>query len=62
MSAPLPGDKAAGYWGLVVASAFLLLVLGGIVKWTNIQFAGHGPAAAHAPAAGQSPAAAPGHD
>ncbi len=46
MSAPLPGDKAAGYWGLVVASAFLLLVLGGIVKWTNIQFAGHGPAAA----------------
>ncbi len=46
MSAPLPGDKPAGYWGLMVAAAFLLLVLGGIVKWTNMTYAEHKPAAA----------------
>ena len=46
MSAPLPDDHSAGFIGLVVAATILALALGGIVKWTNIKYAGHGPAAA----------------
>ncbi len=46
MSAPLPGDRSAGYVGLLVAATILLLILGGIVKWTNIRYAGHESAAA----------------
>ena len=49
MSAPLPGDRSAGYVGLAVAAAILLLMLGGIVKWTNLSYASHerAPAAQH---------------
>jgi hypothetical protein len=51
MSAPLPGDKRAGFIGLTVAVVFLLVVNIVIVELTNAKFAGHsrrGPA----PAAG----------
>ena len=35
MSAPLAEDRGAGFTGLLVAAALLLLILGGIVKLTN---------------------------
>ena len=49
MSAPLPGDKRAGFTGLIVAVVVLGFVLYGIVHLTNAHYArleGAKPAAA----------------
>jgi hypothetical protein len=46
MAAPKVGDMTAGIAGLVVAAAFLLVILGGIVHLTNQHYAGEQPAAA----------------
>ena len=56
MSAPQPGDKSAGFAGLILGAIALFVIMFGIVRWTNTQFAGHG--AATAPAAAGAPAAA----
>lgn len=54
MSAPQPGDKSAGFAGLILGAIALFVIMFGIVRWTNTRFEGHGaaePAAAGAPAA-----------
>ena len=53
MSAPQPGDKSAGFAGLILGGIALFVIMFGIVRWTNSMYAGHGaaPAAATAPAA-----------
>ncbi len=54
MAAPLPGDKQAGFTGLIVGGIVVGLITWGIVHWTNNQFEGregHAPAATGAPAA-----------
>ena len=53
-SAPQPGDKAAGFSGLILGGIALFVIMFGIVKMTNAKYAGHGPE----PAAG-APATAP---
>ena len=47
MSHPLPGDKPAGYLGLIIGAVVLFVVLFGIVKMTNARYANeHGTKAA----------------
>jgi hypothetical protein len=48
MSAPLPGDKAAGFSGLILGAIALFVIMFGIVRMTNAKYAGHEAA----PAAG----------
>jgi hypothetical protein len=48
------GDAKAAFTGLIVGAIVLLVIMYGIVRWTNSKFAGH---AAAAPAAGAAPAA-----
>ena len=51
-SAPQPGDKSAGFSGLILGGIALFVIMFGIVRWTNTQFEGHGAApGAAAPAA-----------
>ena len=57
-SAPQPGDKAAGFSGLILGGIALFVIMFGIVKMTNAKYAGHGAAA---PAAAGAPAPAAGH-
>jgi hypothetical protein len=45
MAPPLPGDKPAGYTGLIVAAIFLGGLLYGIVQLTNQKFEAHSKAA-----------------
>jgi hypothetical protein len=40
MSAPQPGDKSAGFSGLILGAIALFVVLFGIVKMTNASYAG----------------------
>ena len=54
MSAPQPGDKAAAFRGLIITSILLFVVAFGIVKLTNMKFAGHAPADGAKPAAGEA--------
>ena len=56
-SAPQPGDKSAGFSGLILGAIALFVIMFGIVRWTNTQFAGHGEAAAPGAAAPAAPAA-----
>jgi hypothetical protein len=46
MAAPLKGDKAAGYMGLIVGALTMVLVLGAIVMLVNAKYAKEEPAAA----------------
>jgi hypothetical protein len=39
MSAPLPGDKRAGFIGLVVAAVFILWLVTLVVYLTNAKYA-----------------------
>ena len=55
MSAPQPGDKSAGFSGLILGAIALFVIMFGIVRWTNAQYAGHATAA---PAGATAPAAA----
>jgi hypothetical protein len=63
MHPPLPGDKSAGFIGLVAGSISILIVVYAIVLLTNRKFEGHAAAPAsgqHAPpAAGATAAGAP---
>jgi hypothetical protein len=57
-SAPQPGDKSAGFSGLILGAIALFVIMFGIVRMTNAKYAGHGEAAAPGAAA---PAPAAGH-
>jgi hypothetical protein len=57
MSAPQPGDKSAGFAGLILGGIALFVIMFGIVRWTNSQFADHGAAEAPGAAAPAAPAA-----
>ncbi|HEY7878276.1 MAG TPA: hypothetical protein VIC55_08615 [Gemmatimonadaceae bacterium] len=48
MAAPLPGDKRAGFTGLIVGAIVLACVLYGIVLLTNHHYAGKADATATA--------------
>lgn len=39
MAAPMPGDKAAGFTGLVVGALVLVLAVGAIVMLVNAKYA-----------------------
>ena len=54
MSAPQPGDKSAGFSGLILGAIALFVIMFGIVRMTNAKYAGHEAA----PAAQGTPAAA----
>ena len=38
MSHPLPGDKPAGYLGLIIGAVVLFALIFGIVKMTNARY------------------------
>ena len=41
MSAPLPGDKSAGFMGLIIGGIAVFLIAWGIVHLTNKKYEGH---------------------
>ena len=43
MSAPQPGDKSAGFSGLILGAIALFVLLFGIVRMTNAKYAGEHP-------------------
>jgi hypothetical protein len=45
MSAPQPGDKSAGFSGLILGAIVLFVLLFGIVRMTNSMYAGEKPGA-----------------
>ena len=51
MAAPLPGDKSAGYMGLIFGGIAVFLIAWGIVHLTNRKYAGE---KAESPAAAQT--------
>ena len=44
MSAPQPGDKSAGFAGLILGAIALFVIVFGIVRLTNSAYSGHGEA------------------
>ena len=42
MSAPQPGDKSAGFSGLILGAIAIFVLMFGIVRMTNAKYAGHG--------------------
>ena len=42
MSAPLPGDKPAGFIGMIAGALVIGAILYGMVQWTDSRFEGHG--------------------
>ncbi len=40
MSAPLPGDKSAGFTGLILGGIALFVLIFGIVRITNAHYSG----------------------
>jgi hypothetical protein len=53
MSAPQPGDKSAGFSGLILGAIAIFVIMFGIVRMTNAKYAGHkAEAGVEAPAAG----------
>ena len=40
MSAPQPGDKSAGFSGMILGAIALFVILFGIVRMTNAKYAG----------------------
>jgi hypothetical protein len=48
MAAPLPGDKRAGYMGLIFGGIAVFLIAWGIVHFTNKKYEGHGEGGAKA--------------
>ena len=52
MSAPQPGDKSAGFTGLILGAITIFVIVFAIVRMTNAKYAGHkAEAGAEAPAA-----------
>lgn len=45
MSAPQPGDKSAGFTGLILGAIAIFIVLFAIVRLTNAKYAGEHEAA-----------------
>jgi hypothetical protein len=45
MSAPHPGDKSAGFTGLILGAIAIFVIMFGIVRLTNARYAGHEPGA-----------------
>ena len=41
MSAPQPGDKSAGFIGLILGSIAIFVIVFAIVRLTNAKYAGH---------------------
>ncbi|MBA3671956.1 MAG: hypothetical protein H0W68_08030 [Gemmatimonadaceae bacterium] len=39
MSAPLPGDKSAGFSGLILGAITIFVIVFGIVRLTNARYA-----------------------
>jgi hypothetical protein len=58
MAHPLPGDKAAGYIGLVAGFLAIVITVVAIAELTNRSFESHA-AAPHAPPPAGAPAPAP---
>ena len=54
-SAPQPGDKSAGFSGLILGAITLFVVLFGIVRMTNAKYAGEHAEKAGAEATTRSP-------
>jgi hypothetical protein len=48
MAAPLPGDKSAGYMGLIIGGIVVFLIAWGIVHLTNKKYEGEKAGAATA--------------
>ena len=48
MAAPLPGDKRAGFMGLIIGGVLLFAALFVIVQLTNARYASHEGAKAEA--------------
>jgi len=48
MSSPEPGDKSAGFTGLILGAIAIFIVLFAIVRLTNMKYAGHSEAPAAA--------------
>ena len=48
MTAPQPGDKSAGFTGLILGAIAIFIVLFAIVRLTNAKYAGHSEAPAAA--------------
>ena len=46
MAAPLPGDKKAGFMGLIIGGVVVFLIAWGIVHLTNKKYAGEHAGAA----------------
>ncbi|HEX7939286.1 MAG TPA: hypothetical protein VF483_09870 [Gemmatimonadaceae bacterium] len=53
MSAPEPGDKSAGFTGMILGAIAIFLVLFAIVRMTNAKYAGEHAEAAPAAAVSQ---------
>ena len=51
MSAPQPGDKSAGFTGLILGAITLFVIVFAIVRMTNAKYAGHAEGAEAPPAA-----------
>ena len=45
MSAPQPGDKSAGFTGLILGAIAIFVLVFAIVRMTNAKYAGHGEGA-----------------
>jgi hypothetical protein len=59
MSAPLPGDKPAGYLGLIAGAITIAAILYGMTLWTAGKYEGHAKnPSSGVPAAQSYPAAA----
>jgi hypothetical protein len=57
MSAPQPGDKSAGFIGLILGSIAIFVIVFAIVRLTNAKYAGHeGGEVSPAPATAPAPA------
>ena len=48
MAAPLPGDKSAGFMGLIIGGIAVFLIAWGIVHLTNKKYEGEKPEGAPA--------------
>ena len=55
MSAPEPGDKSAGFTGLILSGIAIFIILFGIVRLTNAHYNAQKHEGAATPAAAEAP-------